>query len=791
MVSIRRPPLRLLLLWAALLGPVAPSGGDVRFKRAVDFNADWRFYLCKPEEGSTDRFAAADFPDDEWEVVRLPHTPRIEPLVVNDMWQGICWYRKSFRLSPKFRGRRIVVEFEGAMSVADVWVNGRHKLTHYGGYLPFTVDLTEDARFGERNVIVVRLDNRDNPEVPPGKPLRELDFCWYGGLYRNVKLHILDPLHISEAVTAGKVAGGGVFVRTEDVSDSKATLWVQTHVVNQSADRQTFRVVNELYDERGRTVLRLLSPAVSLGAGADRHIVQRGEVRDPQLWDPERPYLYRLRSRILRDARVCDEVWTRVGIRTISLRSDGFWINGRKLYLRGTNRHQEYPYVGYAVPDHAQKRDAVRIKQAGFDFVRLSHYPQAPAFLEACDELGLLVMDAIPGWQFLGNEVFRQRVLEDARAMIRRDRNHPSVVLWEVSLNETWMDPDLMRALHQAAHEEYPGDQCFTAGWIEGVYDVFLQARQHGGCHERKGSSIPCLVSEYGDWEYYAQNAGFDQPGFRDLEPAERNSRQRRRDGEIRLLQQAMNFQEAHNDNRSTCAIGDAVWVMYDYNRGYDTTIEASGVMDIFRLPKYGYYFFRSQREPGHPYGEPMVFIASYWTEASPLRVKVFSNCEAVQLLLNGQVVGIQGVQRDSFSQYLTSPPFVFELERFEPGVLEAVGFLGGRPAASHRIRTPGTPSRLGLVAATDGVPLAAGMKDLVFVHARVEDAEGTLVPTAHDKVLFRVAGPARLIGENPVAAEAGIASILLETSGKAGRVEIVASAEGLRPARLRLRIRN
>ena len=286
----------------------------------------------------------------------------------------------------------------------------------------------------------------------------------------------------------------------------------------------------------------------------------------------------------------------RIGIRRIAIDEEGFAINGERLFLRGANRHQEHPYIGYALPDAAQYRDARRIKEAGFDYVRLSHYPHSPAFMDACDELGLVVMDCIPGWQYFNPDpAFVELQYRNCRELIRRDRNHPCVVLWEVSLNESAMPPEFVARAHAIAHEEYPGDQCFTAGWTAG-YDVFLQARQHGGC--RDGRHRPCVVSEYGDWEYYAMNAGLDQTAWTDLTPAESNSRQLRWQGERALLQQATNFQEAHNDNLGTIAFADGLWVMYDYNRGYAPDVESSGCMDLFRLPKFSYHFFRSQRPP-------------------------------------------------------------------------------------------------------------------------------------------------------------------------------------------------
>ncbi len=410
-----------------------------------------------------------------------------------------------------------------------------------------------------------------------------------------------------------------------------------------------------------------------------------------------------MKSQIVIENQVVDELNTRIGIRTIAFNAgSGFRINGEQRYLRGTNQHQEYPYVGYALSDEAQYRDACKIKAAGFDYIRLSHYPHAAAFMAACDELGLVVMDCIPGWQFMGGEKFKELCYQNCREMIRRDRNHPAVILWEVSLNETAMDSVFLTRTQQIAHEEYPGSQCYTCGWTDQSYDVFIQARQHGGCKGYQNGDKACIISEYGDWEYYAQNAGLDQPGFKDLKAEERNSRQLRGAGEKRQLQQAMNFQEAHNDNRSTRAAGDGLWVMYDYNRGYDNTLEASGVMDIFRLPKFSYYFFQSQREVDHTgvnkFAVPMVYIANYWqadTLDSMREVRVFSNCEKVKLYLNDQLLAVQSADTGRFTVNLAHPPFTFKLDRFIPGKLRAVGVTGEQEVTGHIVDTPGKASRI------------------------------------------------------------------------------------------------
>lgn len=759
------------------------------FKRDIDFNNNWKFKRCDAPEDTIEIYKTVDYNAETWERVTLPHAPRLEPLVVNDQWQGVCWYRKNFSIAQRYEGQKIYIEFEGAMQIADVWINGSYKTTHYGGYLPFTVDVTDNIFYDKENVIAVRLDNRDNPEVPPGKPLEELDFCLYGGLYRNVKLHITDRLHITDAVHADRVAGGGVFVRYPVVNNKQAQIWVQTHVINENDTEKKCKLVTKLYDDQNDLVAEKIEERVHLESLEDRHITQTVDVRDPELWHPYAPYLYKLHSIILHDNKVVDRVVTPIGIRDISFdTADGFRINGEKFYLRGTNRHQEYPYVGYALSDNAHYRDALIIKQAGFDFVRLSHYPHAEAFMDACDKLGILVMDAIPGWQFFGNEVFQQRSYQDCRDMIRRDRNHPSVILWEVSLNESDMTREFMENAHRIAHAEYPGEQCYTAGWLDHVYDIFIPARQHARAPQYwkdYHNSKPMLIAEYGDWEYYAQDAGCNQSEYKKLTPEERNSRQLRGDGEKRLLQQALNYQEAFNDNLASPAVGCANWLIFDYNRGYAPDIEASGIMDIFRIPKFAYYFYKSQRPPdiatGLPLGaSPLIYIADYWTEDSDPYIKVFSNCEKVTLFVNGRAVATRNPDDGRYSDNLRYPPFTFRIDKFDPGEIKAIGFIDGKQVASHTIMTPSTPKKIRLTAACNGVRPEAGEKDVFFVYAAIIDENKRVVPTASDSVTFNIKGPGRLIGQNPIAAEAGVASILVETTGAKGRVEIGAEGPAL-----------
>ncbi|MFO1478283.1 MAG: glycoside hydrolase family 2 TIM barrel-domain containing protein [Verrucomicrobiota bacterium] len=746
----------------------------------LPLDSSWHFLRADDPRAS-----APDFADDSWEDVTLPHTARIEALVAGSQarqWQGVCWYRNSFFLPENTRGKSILLRFDGAMNATRIWINGKPAGNFQGGYLPYIIDISRAAIPGRTNVVALRLDNRDNPVTGP-KPLADLDFNLYGGLYRSASLIIKDPLHVTDPLLADRPGGGGVFVTFPSVSEQEATLRIQTHVENSGTDPRRFIVRTTLLDSHGNPVASEALPPAELPAGTNREFVQTLRLSRPQLWSPDSPALYRLRTELQEPgpATVIDTDTQRIGIRRIEIDAAGFRINGRKMFLRGVNRHQEYPYVGNAVPANAQYRDALKIKQAGFDYIRLSHYPQSPDFLDACDELGLVVMDSILGWQYYNSDpAFAELKLRECRQLVRRDRNHPCVVLWEVSLNETPMPREFIARANSAAHEEYPGDQCYTAGWKDG-FDVLIQARQHGGCHSI--TNRPCLVSEYGDWEYYAQNAGFDQGRWKDLQPAERSSRQLRGDGETRLLQQALNFQEAHNDDLGTTAFADGLWVMFDYNRGYAPDLETSGAMDIFRLPKFGYWFFRSQRDPGEAVaGRPAgagVFIANYWTPDSPLDVRVFSNCEEVALYLNDRLIERRRPDTNRWSTRLRHPPFTFNVGRFEPGTLRAVGYIAGSEVARQDRRTPQPPSALALRFDLSGRAMSPDSKDALFCHADVVDANGTVATADNLAVFFATpaGGGGRLIGHNPIQSEAGIASILVESDGSRAMQPVYALA--------------
>ncbi len=655
-------------------------------------------------------------------------------------------------------------------------------MTHKGGYLPLYIDVTGKALYGKENCLLIRLNNNDNPVIPPGKPIKDLDFNFYSGIYRNVWLIKQNKLYITDAVSTNLVNGGGVLLHYNNVSATQAQLNIKVQVKNDRAIKQQVQLKAYLYNPAGVLVGSANVKAADIKS--QDTVSMHGEilVAKPALWSPAHPQLYKIVVQVVNNGRVIDAVSSLTGIRQIAFKNDGFYLNGNRYVLRGTNRHQEYPYIGYALSDNAQYRDAYKIKMAGYDFVRCSHYPPSPAFLDACDELGIFVMDSTPGWQFFGDETFQQNSLQNITDMIHRDRNHPSIILWEASLNETDMKRDYMEKAQAIVHHELPYADTYTCGWMNAVYDVFIPARQHAKAPDywKNFNSKPIFIAEYGDWEYYAQNAGFNQTQYKDLTDEEKTSRQLRGDGEKRMLQQATNFQEAHNDNLTGNITGDAAWLMFDYKRGYAPDIESSGIMDIFRLPKFVYYFYQSQRDASE--GKPMLFIASYWNDAATKSVKIYSNGEQVELFLIGNCFGKQSPDTGNMNNNLKHPPFTFNVA-YQPGALTAKGYIKGKLVNTTKCKTPETPYAIKLTTDYSGKKLVAGKNDMVFVYATVVDKNGTVVPEAKDIIKLNTAGNAEVIGNNEVAAEAGIAAFLIKAGTKPGKIQLSASAKGLKLA--------
>lgn len=745
------------------------------------FNSNWKFFKYElgpkpfmPSEKEDFILSHAQL----LEEITLPHIPKIEDKVIMWQWQGDCIYSKNFTAPDEWKDKKVFLRFEAVMNVAEVSVNGKHLLTHLGGYLPFTVDISKALNFSKENTILVEVDNWDNSTTGP-KPLHLLDFNYYGGIYRDVKLIVKDPLYITDAIKENKTASGGILVTYPKVEQEETLVNVKTHIRNEHKRPQSFRVKQDLYFKE-TLVASTISDKIKLDAQDDVQISQDIKVIQPTLWSPQNPNLYSLKVQIIQHDTIKDEEEITIGIRHIELRKEGCWINGNKTFLRGVNRHQEYPFTGYAIGPNADYRDAKKIKEAGFDYVRFAHYSQSNEFLQACNELGILVITPILGWQYFNNtDEFKEHSYQSCRDMIRRDRNHPCILAWESSINETEMPPEFMEVMHKIVHEEHPSNQTYSAGWKPGFWDIFLQSRQDKlGGHGYTEPNQPYIVSEYGDWEYYAANEGLKQDDWSEILPEETSSRQYLTHGENRLRQQTLNVEEAHNDNFNTAAFADGYWVMFDYNRGYARDIQGSGLMSIDRIPKFAYYFYKSQRSPRETSTlydcGPMVYIASWWTEEANLDVRVFSNAERVELFLNGISLGVQKPDR---TKNLAHPPFIFTIDEFEKGTLHAMAYIKGEVVAEHAVITPEEPKSLELFFDKSGKSLQAGVNDVVFVYAKIMDKNNMVVPENGLEVEFTTEGDLEILNTEKIITEAGIATAVIRIGESIENASVSANA--------------
>jgi beta-galactosidase len=757
---------------------LSSSYAQVFPRQDLRFTDNWKFYL-----GDQSGAEATGYIDASWTTVCLPHTARIESAISHGSWdyyKGYYWYRKSFTPDPSFQGKKIFLEVEAGMQTTQVWINGTPKLTYGGGYNPFTMDITGNIVFGQTNVIAMRLNNAADTSFSPGAEQR--DFYYYGGLYRHVNLHITDSLHITDAVYANAPAGGGVFVTYPTAfTSSAAAVQVKTHVLNECSTARTCVLVTAIIDSNG-SVAATNTTTQSIAAGASGTFTQSLTVSNPRLWSTSAPNLYTVRSQVYDNARAADQVFTTIGLRRIAFsRTSGLQINGVKLTSIGANHHQDYGAIGCAVPVSGQYRDALRLKEAGINFVRLSHYLQNGAFLDACDKLGITVQASLVGWQWTAGyskPVFTNNLKRDLRTMIRYYRNHPCVVMWESAMNESSPPAVWCDSAQAIAHAEYPGDQMFTCGQeTNHIFDIWQAAVQQSGRTLQSGTK-PQAISEFGHWEY----GGFTYGGT--------SSNQPRAIGEAGMLQLGSNQADAMNQDHALSWLSvDALWV-YNETFGFDSyhnSLCGGGIVDVFRIPKLNYYFFQSQRDtallkiPGTVVNSgPMVKIANFWTSSSPTSVRVYSNCAQVSLYRNGTLVATQSP--DNTYPNIPHQPFTFTTT-FASGTLAANGLIGGVVRARDTVRTPGAAKCVSMRLDTAGMPLRADGADLALAYASIVDSNGTVVPAAANAVTFTVSGPGKIISGdgNPTAAVAGIATVYVQTQyNTPGTIIVTGSASNL-----------
>lgn len=764
-------------------------------RKKLSANNNWRFYRGNPPLGRNDGPGgngasepwSPNYDDTGWEVVSLPHTVREEALMCSGglNYQGISWYRLHFIIPQEFEHREMYFELEAAMQRVDAWLDGEPLGIRNGGFLPMAFSLT-GISVEEEHVLSLKVDNSDMLDIPPGKPQGSLDFCYFGGLYRDAWLHIMNKVHFTSAVHARRIASGGLFIRYLDVSQENARIAVDAHFINQSNETVQVQVCLLLNNETVYT-----GEPRNLKAG--KEVVEEAifNVSAPLLWHPDHPFLYQLKAQLYQKDVLLDEISERIGIRTTEFRKDGFYLNGEKLFLNGANRHQEYAYVGFAIPDALQRRDAVLLRKAGINSIRLGHYPQDSAFMDACDELGILCVIPTPGWQEHPSSVaFDENSYENTRRMIRMYRNHPSVLLWEPILNETNYPEYFARRQLEIVKEEMRDANVWCACDKQYAYSEHYPVN-----YDKNKSSKPRYIREYGD--NYVEQFG----------PMNTMRRVRRgknvsfyNGGETAMLRSASERFDSYLELRLDDTLsGGAMWAGIDHNRGYVDNEGAVGMLDLLRHPKYYYYLHTAQQsldEIG-----AFCFIANDWAEDSPRDVSVYTNAEAVRLSVNGCVIDTitaeaawketeysvkKGLTKEL--PYFVHPPIVFKQVPWEAGVLKAEAIVNGQVVKNCEVHTPKAPVSLKLVPQWAGVEKwTADGADLLMVHAFVVDINDNVVKSAEPVIHFWIEGDAQIVGDgspwthaNPSKAEAGATGVLLRAGCSAGNVILHAEAEGL-----------
>jgi hypothetical protein len=630
--------------------------------------------------------------------------------------------------------------------------------------------VTDDISFGDAdNVIAASLDSRPGLTWPPGRS--DLDFQYHGGLYRDVTMRVVNKLHVTDAVYANKVAGGGVFVTFPAVDSTSATVSVKTNVINESSVTKGTTLLSEVVDDSGQVVGKATT-TVDIASRTDTDVTQDIAVSNPKLWHPNSPYLYILRTTVNDADGVVDGTSTRIGIRRISWSHDGgLQINGSRFMAFGVNMHQEMFGLGNAVPNQSIFYDVKRIRDGGMSFIRGSHYPHDPAFYDACDALGILVLDAQTGWQYYQDgSIFKGNTYQELRDMMRRDRNHPSIVAWEASLNESFYTDAWAQMANSIVHEEYPGDQAYSAAWTWTRADILCNSSQ--AAVRTVTDPRPIIIDEYGDWDYGAENS---------------TSRQAREGGDAAMLTQVDNIEDGTNKNFALSWYSAAsYWDYADYAGFTRYGITRCGIVDMYRLPKFSYYFLQSQRDPdvlisGVDSG-PMVYIANQWTATSPVTVRVYSNCDQVSLYVNDALFATQSPDAGT---HLWHPPFNFAIGTFTPGTLRADCLVGGIVLGSHQRRTPEAATAIHL--RPESTTLKADLSDARLVFVDVVDANGTVVPDNSSQISLSVNGPASIVGPSTVTMKGGQLAFWVRAGRTPGTITVTAGGTGLASANVDL----
>lgn len=781
-----------------------PLHGSAQPRLQKTINRDWNFQYF-PSEKADAGIAAPGYDDSRWPAVALPHTwstyettrelhPFIRSASERDdsyWWYGWGWYRKRFRIDRRHAARLVSLEFDGVQKYSRVYINGKLAGEHRGGYTSFSVDITPYIRFGEENVLAVQVSNRRDDPYGRIPPMTAGNFDVYGGIYRDVRLVIRNRLHVPFQGSAEQE--GGTFITTPEVSESRATVKARTWVRNDYAGPRDCSLVTAIVDAGGETVARSES-RYTIEPGAVHQFEQMlGPINRPRLWSPDSPYLYQVRTEVRDGQTLYDTYTSPLGFRWFSWNHEQqrLYLNGKKLLLRGINRHQEYPWLGDAMPKWMHRKDLEDIRNGmGLYFQRTAHYPQDPFVYDLCDRLGIIVIEEVPNIKDIafGRDVQRQNVKE----MIRRDRNHPSIFIWSIG-NETNQPAD-----SASAREE---DQTRL---------IYLRRGQNGGSQidiTDKDLAIENLLR--------CTIRGWYNSDDRDFGPETRNPKS----GQVTGTEEWQH----RTDAESPKLLGDdnvVVWLYADHgaDREYLNSplkhLNPKGWVDAYRFPKYVYYLWQANFT-----SKPMVFIHPHYWRAQYLGqrkdIVVDSNCNEVELKVNGAGAGKQRpsaenahsvtfkgvqVQRGTLTAACAAavpPPIHGDTGTTKTGA--GLRDAGGTMRAQASVTLAGAPSRI--VLSTSATQVPADRAGIAVIAADIVDANGVHVYGANPPLAWRVAGPAVLVGpsvyqsdtekngamEGTMYIDAPVANLVRSTATP-GAATITVSAPGLQSGSITIR---
>ena len=734
----------------------------------ISLNTGWQFHST-----FSDALITQSMPGTP---VRLPHNAVDLEMNYFDerSYQKPFTYQYILNWQPAFEGKELALRFDGAMADAVVWINGQQVAQHRDGYTPFEARLTGLLREGE-NLVTVRIDGSENPEIPPFGG--QIDYLTYAGLYREVWLKVTDAISIRD-----------LKIETADeLSDAKRAT-VRCRFANPQALPISGQLVVELQTVDGRTIA-----SRNVAVNSAEATLSFDKLSGLALWELDQPQLYVAVAK-LTTPQGSDTLSSRFGFRSARFTPQGFVLNGKLLKIRGLNRHQSFPYVGYAMGKRAQVKDADLLKEVlKVNLVRTSHYPQSTWFLDRCDEIGLLVFEEIPGWQHLGPQVWQDESVENVRRMIERDWNHPSIILWGVRINESADHHDfytrtnaMARALDTTRQtggvryierSEFLEDVYTMNDFINGADPALLPGGQPLVLRETRAVTglahdVPYMVTEFNGHMYPTK----------------------RFDAEHRQAEHVTRYLQVLDKSYATPGISGSIgWCMADYNThndfGAGDRICHHGVLDIFREPKFAAYAYASQCEPSE---QIVLEPVTYWARGEKDRCEVLplivlTNCDYVELQFGDFKAKRAEPDRARYPN-LPHAPVIIDSRHVDIGDLNAwgmrwrdgkiTGFIDGKPVAE--VLLSGNPLPTTLEVQADDLELRADEKDATRIIVRALDQVGRLLPFLDDVATITVTGAARLLGPDLLMFKGGLTGFWVETTGERGTITVTVTTRRL-----------